>query len=98
MAFRIECTLDNYEFRVLRSGVSTKTNQPWYSLVLESPTAAEQVDVSIPTELQGEVLSLGLVKGDAFSCRVLAVSSKDYSYVRLVQVLRVVDSEGEVQF
>lgn len=98
MAFRIECTLENYEFRVLRSGVSTKTGQPWYSLVLESPTAAEQVDVSIPAELQADVLNLGLVKGDTFSCRVLAVSSKDFSFVRLVQVLHVVDANGEVQY
>lgn len=96
MAFRIECTLENYEFRVLRSGVSTKTGQMWYSLVLESP-AAEQVDVSIPADLQGDVLSAGLVKGDSVSCVVLAVSGKEYSFVRLVRITRVIDANGEVQ-
>lgn len=97
MAFRIECELQSYEYRTLRTGVSSKTGQSWYSIVLESP-AAEQVDVSVPNELQGDVLSLGLVKGDTVSCVVLAVSSKDYSFVRLVRISRVVDANGEVQF
>lgn len=97
MAFRIECLLEDYEFRVLRSGTSSKTGQPWYSLVLESPTA-EQVDVSIPVELQGDVLGAGLVKGDHVSCYVTAVSSKDYSFVRLSRIARIVDTDGEVQF
>lgn len=97
MAFRIECTLDDYEFRVLRSGVSSKSGQNWYSMVLESPSA-EQVDVSVPTDLQGSVLSAGLIKGDHVTCSVIAVSSKDYSFVRLVQIVRIVDSNGEVQF
>lgn len=97
MAFRIDCTLEDYEFRVLRSGVSSKSGQNWYSLVLESPTA-EQVDVSVPAELQGDVLSAGLVKGDHVSCAVTAVSSKDYSFVRLIRINRVIDVNGEVQF
>lgn len=99
MAFRISCDLAAYEYRALSSGVSSKTNMPWLSLKLESPDDASQVEVGVPSELQPSVHSLGLRKGDVLNCRVLAVSSKDYSFIRLLDVPVVLsDSDDDITF
>lgn len=74
----------------MRSGVSAKTGNPWYSLVLESPES-EQVDVTVPAELQADVMNAQLRKGELIDCVVLAVSSQNYSYIRLVSIARVYD-------
>lgn len=97
MAFSLNATLSNYEYRGSRSGTGSSGN-PWFSLVLESPDDSRQLDVSVPNDLQGEVMGLGLHKGDKITLEVIAVSSEKYSFVRLVKVVGVVDSEGEVQF
>lgn len=86
MAFRLTCTLFNYEFRGTRSGKSDKTGQPWLSLILESPEDSSQIDVSVPVDLQADVYQLGLRKGDLLNVPVLAVSAKDYSFVRMANV------------
>lgn len=86
MAFRIDCVLEGYEYRGTNSGVSEKTGNTWVSLVLESPADAAQVEVSVPAELQGSVMGLGLRKGDEIDAHVVAVSSQRYSFVRLLEV------------
>lgn len=97
MSFSINATLKNYEYRGSRSGTSSNGNA-WFSLILENPDDARQIDVSVPSEMQGEIMNLGLRKGDVLTLDVVAVSSDKYSFVRLVKVSGVVDSEGEVQY
>ena len=96
MSFNINCNLENYEYRGYNEGVGK--SGPWYSLILENPDNARQLDVSVPNDLQGEVQRLGLHKGDKLTISIVAVSTSQYSFVRLVKVLQVVDSDGEVQF
>ena len=83
MAFRIECVLDHMEYRGIQSGTSTKTGKPWLSLVLEDPKC-NQVSVSVSQEMQGEVYSLGLTKGDKLRVPVVcSATANGNSYVML---------------
>lgn len=97
MAFSINATLTNFEYRGSRSGTGSNGNT-WFSLILESPEDSRQLDVSVPSDLQGEIMNMGLRKGDVLTLDVVAVSSEKYSFVRLVQITSVVDTDGEVQF
>lgn len=95
MAFRIKVPLENYEYRALRSGKGK--SGPWMSIVLESPEDAQQVDVSIPQDMQADVYGLGLSKGDKVTLTVVAYAGPEYSRVSLVSFDSIVDVNGEVQ-
>lgn len=83
MAFRVECVLDHMEYRGIQSGTSSKTGKPWLSLVLEDPKC-NQVAVSVSQEMQGEVYSLGLTKGDRLRVPVvLAATASGNSFIML---------------
>ena len=69
MAFRIDCVLEGYEFRGVKSGTTDKGT--WMSLVVENEDA-EQCEVRVPQELQAGVYGLGLRKGDTVTCEVVA--------------------------
>lgn len=83
VAFALDVSLEGYEFRGVQSGVSAKTNKPWMSLILEKADNAQQLNVSVPVELQGNIAGLGLKKGDVVSCPVAAVATQKYSFVSL---------------
>lgn len=86
MAFNLQVNLEGYEYRGTTQGVSSKTGKPWMSLVLESPTDARQVDVSVPEEYQETVRLLKLEKGNVVDCPVIAVAAQTYNFVRLAGV------------
>ena len=95
MAFKFNALLDGYEYRGRRVGTGSNGKQ-WMSLILESPEDSSQIDVSVPVDLQDDVYSLNLQKGDFVTCNVLAVSSEKYSFVRVTSVPVVYDADGEL--
>lgn len=96
MGFLLNCTLRNMEYRSQRSGTSQKNGQPWLSLVLED-SDANQIDVSVPVDLQSQVYALHLCKGDVVSIDVRAAATNDYSYVRATSCpVLVADSDGVI--
>lgn len=98
MGFAFNCTLDNMEYRGMRSGVGRDSGKPWMSLVLED-SEASQIDVSVPADLQSDVNSLGLHKGDMLLVMVRAVArratpqNQDNSYVQLVAIPEVYEED-----
>lgn len=85
MSFRINCTLAGYEYRGVRSGQGQ--NGTWMSLILESPEESEQIEVNVPQDLQADVYSLGLRKGQMLSIEVQAAcgrtrEGRNYDYIR----------------
>lgn len=95
MAFVLSCTLDHMEYRGMRTGTGSKSNQPWMMLVLEDGDA-QQVEVSVPRDMQGDIYSLGLRKGDFIMACVRAVARADgNSYVQLVALPEIYEEEEE---
>ncbi len=93
VAFRITCVLDSMEYRAIQSGRSQKTGNPWMSLVFEN-SDADQLSVSVPSDMQADVYGLGLRKGDMCVICVRAVAMADgNSYVQLVALPELMDSE-----
>lgn len=92
MAFVLNCTLPSMEYRGLRTGTGKDSGRPWMTLVLED-SDANQVDVSVPQDLQGDVYGLGLFKGDVLHVAVRAVARADgNSYIQLVAIPEIVDA------
>ena len=86
MAFVLNCNLPSMEFRGLRTGTGKDSGRAWMTLVLED-SDANQVDVSVPQDLQGDVYGLSLRKGDVVHVAVRAVARVDgNSYIQLVAV------------
>ena len=94
MAFRLPTTVENYEFRAIRTG--NGRNGAWMSLVLESPEDADQIDVSVPRDMHGDIYNLGLKKGDKVTAKVVAFAGPEYSRITLESIVTVVDVNGEV--
>lgn len=95
MAFVLSCMLDHMEYRGMRTGTGSKSNQPWMLLVLEDGDA-QQVEVSVPRDMQGDIYSLGLRKGDFIMACVRAVARADgNSYVQLVALPEIYEEEEE---
>lgn len=93
MAFSIDVHFENFEYRGMREGQGQ--NGRWLSLILED-TKTRQVDVSVPSDLQEEVLAMHLSKGDYVSCDAVAYAGAEYSRIRLVRVTEHFDRDGEV--
>lgn len=82
MAFRFNIT-NTYEYRGMVTGVSAKTGRQWMSLRLEDEQA-EQIEISVPSEMQGDVFNMSLNKGDLIEVSFVAVArSNGNSYVML---------------
>lgn len=95
MAFVLSVTLENMEYRNLRSGVGKASGKPWMSLVLEDQ-ASNQLDVSVPSDLQGDVYGLGLRKGDMITLAVRAVARNDgNSYIQLLALPELVSGGAD---
>lgn len=95
MAFRLNVHLESFEFRKLNTGTGRKG--PWMSLVMEDPEDASQVDVSVPSDMQGDVYGYQLAKGDKVTMDVVAFAGPEYSRVTLKAITRIVDVNGEIQ-
>ena len=95
MAFVLTVDLPDVEYRTCRSGTSKQGNV-WMTLVFED-LDSNQIEASVPADLQSEVYSLGLHRGDSCSVKIRAVARADgNSYVQLLELPRLVD--GEVDF
>ena len=95
MAFSLPVHLEGYEYRAMRTGQGQ--NGTWMSIVLENPEDARQVDISVPQDMQSDVYNMHLSKGDVLTLDVVAYAGAEYSRVRLVEIVGVVDKDGEVQ-
>lgn len=84
MAFRIKTVLEDYEYRGIKTGEGK--NGIWMSLVLEDEDSF-QLEVSVPSNFQADVYSLGLKKGDLVNVPAVASAgfsnNKAYSFVQL---------------
>ena len=98
MGFVLNATLDNMEYRGTRSGVGQSTGRPWMTLILEDGEA-NQLEISVPGDMQSDVSSLGLRKGDVCIVAVRAVArratkdNQDNSYIQLAAVPEVYEDE-----
>lgn len=94
MAFVLNCTLESIEYRGLRTGVGQKSGRTWMSLVLEDSNSC-QVEVAVPNDLQSDIYSLHLQKGDYLNVAIRATARSDgQSYVQLLAVPELVE-DGE---
>lgn len=90
MAFSFTCNLD-VEYRGNRTGTSSKTGDPWMSLLFEDEEQS-QLSVSVPKDMLNTVYELHLRKGDQCHIRMLASARADgNSYL----MLRDIDVELE---
>lgn len=93
MAFVLNVTLPEVEYRGMQSGTSRESNRPWMSLVFEDKDT-NQVSVSVPADLQGDVYSLQLHKGDYCAISIRAVARADgSSYVQLTALPEILEDE-----
>lgn len=94
MAFVLVVKLEKMEYRNVRSGVGRESQKTWMSLVVEDDNA-NQIDISVPMELQSDVYGLGLRKGDLIDLDVRAVARNDgNSYIQLLATPDVCDVPG----
>lgn len=92
MAFAFGATLPHMEYRGKRSGSTDRGR--WLSLVFED-SEARQLEVSVRKDMQDDVLSLGLSKGDVCAISIFASARADgNSYVQLTALPELADSEG----
>ena len=80
MAFLLDCSLEDYEVRVVNSGTSKKGN-PYRSIKMESKDG-NSIDVSVTDDAYFYDVDK-LSKGDVVSCKVMAVAGRDRSYISL---------------
>lgn len=91
MAFSISCVLPKMEYRAIRTG--TGKNGVWMSLVWED-SDSQQIETSVPKDLQADVYGLSLKRGDLCAISVRAVARSDgNSYVQLKALPELADVE-----
>lgn len=94
MAFRLVTTMQGVEYRGMQSGYSDKSKRNWLSLVFED-SDFNQFTASVPTDMQNDVRSLGLVKGDLCDVAITAVASADgNSYIQLRALPELFDEDA----
>lgn len=93
MAFRLVTTLREIEYRGRASGTSSKSGNRWMSLIFED-TDTQQLNVSVPSDMQDDVIDLGLRKGELCNVSVLAVARSDgNSYIQLRAIPEPLEEE-----
>lgn len=91
MAFVLNVNLSPVEYRGMQTGVSSQTGKPWMSLVFEDADT-NQVSVSVPQDMQGDVYNVGLQKGDYCAVGIRAVARVDgNSYIQLSAVPEILE-------
>lgn len=92
MAFKLKVE-GSYEYRGVVSGVSAKTGNPWMSLKFEDEEA-EQFQVSVPLDMQGDVYNLGLRRGTYYIVLLRAVATADgNNYLQLLALPELDEDE-----
>lgn len=91
MAFSFSCKLD-VEYRGMRSGVSSKTDKTWMSLLFEDEEQS-QLNVSVPAEMQAAVNLMQLRKGDQCHIQIRASARADGNSYLMLQDISV-DEDG----
>lgn len=82
------------EYRGMHSGVSSNGNQ-WLSLLFEDDDC-NQLSVSVPKDMIGDVYSLHMSKGEFYWLAIRAVARADgNSYVMLQALPSLVEEEDE---
>lgn len=99
MAFNLEVEKYKVEYRGMSSGVSTSTGNVWMSLIIEQANG-RQLEISVASDKQADVMNLGLRKGQMIECHIQAVAQANgSSYVRLLSVPVLVDNDlGTLDF
>lgn len=100
MAFSFECFVKGAEYRSKNGGTSDNGN-PWLRMKFETPTQDGNSDdlwVSVPKDLIGEVYQLGIKKGELVNLVLrprcgMAQSGGSYDYVQLVDVPVIVEDD-----
>lgn len=93
MAFSLQVTLPEVEYRGMQTGVSQQNGRQWMSLVFED-SDTNQISCSVPSELQGDIFSLGLSRGTWCAISIRAVARADgNSYVQLLALPQILDGE-----
>lgn len=93
MAFRLNVVLRELEYRGRASGNSSKTGNRWMSLIFED-AETQQINVSVPSDMQDDVIDLGLRKGEICNVSILAVARADgNSYMQLTAIPEPLEDE-----
>lgn len=97
----MDVVLNGQEFRILRKGSftdeKTKRDIEYMTLVIENEEC-EQQKVSVPQELRDDLERMQINKGEYLDLTVHVKAGSNYSSMKLVQVLRVYDRDGEVSY
>lgn len=92
MAFRLSVTLQELEYRGVRSDVN-KDGQRWMALLFED-RETNQLNVSVPRDMHRDVNGLDLRKGDLCNVALLAVATSDgKSYLQLRALPEILEDE-----
>lgn len=98
MAFVLNVKVQGVEYRGCQSGISSQTGKPWMSAIFEDGDC-NQINVSVPAELQGSFYSFGLAKGDVCDVKIRAVARADgNSYITLQELPEMADVVSEVDY
>lgn len=92
MAFSFSCKLD-VEYRGMRSGLSSKTQKPWLSLLFEDDEQS-QLNVSVPSEMIADVNNLQLRKGDQCHVTIRASARADGNSYIMLQDIAIDEGDG----
>ena len=99
MSFVLDAEIRNAEYRGRKKGMTRGDNpRPWVSLVLET-VELDTLEVSVPQDLQAELIEWGLEKGAHYSVPVHAVATNNYNYVQLSGMPELLNADpdtGEV--
>ena len=95
MAFSLDVQIPAVEYRGMRGGNGEKG--PWLALILEDEHT-NQLNVSVPRDMQADVHSLGLAKGDLLVVQLRAVAmANGNSYIQLTALPELMDVADDGQ-
>lgn len=102
MAFTVPEIVKTVEYRGLNTGVSGNGNT-WMSMKVEYTTNSGSTidwEINVPKDLQGNVYSVGMQKGDILDIAFVAKngrsqSGRDYGYLQLMQVPQIINIDDD---
>ena len=93
MAFRLSVRVPNVEYRGYQQGYSERSKRNWLTLIWEDQEF-NQLQTSVPAEMQNDVREMSLRKGERCEIAILAVATADgNSYVQLRALPEVYDED-----
>lgn len=95
MAFRIKATYPDVEYRGYQSGFSEKSQRDWLTLIFEDDEC-DQIQASVPANMQNDVREMHLSKGDHCAISILAVATNSgNSYVQLTALPELLEEDEQ---